>query len=98
YLKTYQFSGKRSLTIGATLRAPPLNNDIFPLDIAEVAKTLPELLYAGRGNGATSQEPYPGYFRRPLRLGGRAKSQEHRAKRKDCDFFHVFSRPLPTLT
>jgi hypothetical protein len=34
---------------------------------------------------------YPGYFRRPLRIGGQAKRKEHGAKCKDGDFsLHEF--------
>ena len=47
-LETHQFGRKRRETIELSLRRPPLNHNVFPLDVTKIAKTLPERLDAGR--------------------------------------------------
>jgi len=92
YLQAYQLGSEHRKAIHFSLIRSPLNDNVFPLYIPQLAETLAERLVSSglRGKGGTSQEAYPGDLRRLLRLGRKAKSQEHTAKRKDRDFFlHV---------
>src|SRR5215471_19671434 len=70
YLQAYQFGSEHRKAIHFSLIRSPLNDNVFPLYIPQLAETLAERLVSSglRGKGGTSQEAYPGDFRRLLRL------------------------------
>src|SRR4029077_11413585 len=75
YFEAHKFLCEGGASFLFALCAPPLNNNVFPLDVTELAQTLAErLVSAGTaGKGGDNQISYPWDFRWLLRLRGRAK-------------------------
>src|SRR5262245_36488433 len=66
--------------LGTALRSPQLNNEILPLDIAEVAQTLPKSIQNLWGRAPTMEQTNPVHLCRLLRRGGERRHED--AKRK----------------
>jgi hypothetical protein len=65
------------------LRPAPLNNEILPLDIAEIAQSLPESLHRWtglRGRKARTEPTDPVHFRRLLRRGDHWRGEDAKGK------------------
>ena len=65
------------------LRIAQLQDEIVPLNIAEIAEMLPEYLHIGIGAGTPATEPTDAmHFRRRLRLGGERRHKDGKARGK----------------
>ena len=59
YLETHKLGRKRALAIAFSLSRSPLNDNVFSLDVAKLAQTLPECLDAGRAAEREDDVRYP---------------------------------------
>ena len=69
YLEVHELARKRGEAIEFSFRRAPLNEDVFPLLVAELAQSLAKRPGAGRaiGKRVAGQIPYPGKFSHYLR-------------------------------
>ena len=82
-LESHELGRERGKTFQFSLCRSPLDENVFSLDVTELAKTLPETLDACRDSreGGAGQVSYPRDFRWLLRLSVREEHREHGAKR-----------------
>ena len=80
YLETHEFGRKLRQAIGFSLCRSPLDDNVFPLHVSQLAQTLPECLDAGRdsGRGGTARNPIRGIF-----VGCCAGPQPHECEREN---------------
>src|SRR4029077_18406706 len=86
--EAHQLCCKRREPIGFSVCRSPLNDDVFPLDVAEITQSLAERLHAGcvSGKGGSIEISNARKFHWLLRLHGNAKRKEQSAEPKGNNF------------